>query len=93
MKMKGYYSARNREHYLIFRPRVRCERGWSALVTIRRRRFGPDAQVARRRFSGRGTRTLTLAIRCKNGNRFNGDVWLDISGGPTLHAVKKNVEC
>jgi hypothetical protein len=29
----------------------------------------------------------------KDGNRFNGDLWLDIKDGPKLHAVKKNVEC
>ena len=96
VRLRSYYSARARDHYMIFSPTVRCDRssrGWKVKVTIRRRRLGPDAQVAYKAFKGQGSRRFVLATRCKRGSSFNGDIWLDIEGGPNYHAVKKNVRC
>ena len=96
MRMYSHYSRRNREHYMIFRPAIRCTRNqaWKVTITIRRRRFGPDKTVASRQYHGTGSRSFIIGAGCKNGNDFNGNIWLNLKPrGPTIDDDRQNVEC
>ena len=96
--MYSHYSARERKHYIIFRPAIKCTHSddeWKVSLTIRRQRdIIPDKQVAGKQQRGHGSRKFVISAHCKNGNHFNGDITLnDFSTSSTQHKVKKHVEC